>query len=295
MASEFQLAQNRWQQHWAGLTAEQKQQLRMDAAADALVLDQQRFSMAQKKLWQQLAVEKLPLSLQLAGRLTRLYLQAPTDPANSGNLMRTLATELVPGQDFRNQSCALYSDHKLLFQAPAAEQIPQLFARWGQAAPRTLAGIASHYQKWMQLQPFSAGNQLLALLWLKLMLRQLHPSWYELPLEQQLKKQQAEYQKLLWQDGAAREWTDWLQQQLHLAIRAALPEEPAPKIQRNWFDTEDEIVRQLKKDNRLSARQLALQLGLSCRAIEKQLAKLKARGQLQRVGPAKGGRWLIQN
>lgn len=294
MASEFQLALNRWQQHWAGLTTDQKQQLRSDAAAEALGLDQQRFSSAQKKLWQQVQVDKLPVALQIAGRLTLLYREITSLQLNSQAAMWQLAENLVPGQSFRQQSSALYSDHKLVFQAPSADKIPALFDSWCTRQPRTLAGMAAKFQHWMQLQPFSQGNHLLGLLWLKAGLRQLHPSFCDLPLEQQLRKQQSDYQKLLWQPPG-QEWSDWLALQLHQAIRATLPAGEAPKAERNWFDTEDEIIRYLKKDNRLSARQLALQLGLSCRAIEKQLAKLKARGQLLRVGPAKGGRWLIQH
>jgi len=120
MASEFQLALNRWQQHWAGLTTEQKQQLRSDAAAEALGLDQQRFSAAQKKLWQQVSVDKLPVALQTAGRLTLLYRDLPSLAPYGQATMRELAEKLAPGQDFRLQSCALYSDHKLVFQAPTS-------------------------------------------------------------------------------------------------------------------------------------------------------------------------------
>ncbi len=60
-----------------------------------------------------------------------------------------------------------------------------------------------------------------------------------------------------------------------------------------WYKTEDQILKKLKKDNRLSAKTLADELGLSSRAIEKQLAKLKAEGRLVRTGPAKGGRWQV--
>jgi ATP-dependent DNA helicase RecG len=39
--------------------------------------------------------------------------------------------------------------------------------------------------------------------------------------------------------------------------------------------------------------QLAKELGLSTRAVEKQLAKLQQDNQLQRIGPAKGGHWQV--
>jgi ATP-dependent DNA helicase RecG len=37
--------------------------------------------------------------------------------------------------------------------------------------------------------------------------------------------------------------------------------------------------------------QLAKALGISTRAIEKQIAKLQKSNQLKRIGPAKGGHW----
>ena len=42
-----------------------------------------------------------------------------------------------------------------------------------------------------------------------------------------------------------------------------------------------------------SAKALADKLGITSRAVEKQLAQLKDQGKLQRIGPAKGGYWEI--
>ncbi len=39
--------------------------------------------------------------------------------------------------------------------------------------------------------------------------------------------------------------------------------------------------------------QLAKELGLSTRAVEKQLAKLQQDNQLKRIGPARGGHWQV--
>lgn len=44
-----------------------------------------------------------------------------------------------------------------------------------------------------------------------------------------------------------------------------------------------------------SARKLADEIGISAKAIEKQLAILKAEGRLKREGPDKGGRWIVSN
>ena len=39
--------------------------------------------------------------------------------------------------------------------------------------------------------------------------------------------------------------------------------------------------------------ELADQLGISTRAVEKQINKLKEKGRLRRAGPAKGGHWEV--
>jgi|TARA_B110000977_G_scaffold54767_1_gene74753 ATP-dependent DNA helicase RecG len=55
----------------------------------------------------------------------------------------------------------------------------------------------------------------------------------------------------------------------------------------------EKIIRLLRKTNDLSAKDLAKTIGLSERAIEKQIAKLKSKGMLKRIGPDKGGYWKV--
>ena len=43
----------------------------------------------------------------------------------------------------------------------------------------------------------------------------------------------------------------------------------------------------------MSAYDLAGVLGISSRAVEKQIAKLREQGRLRRVGPDKGGHWEV--
>ena len=49
----------------------------------------------------------------------------------------------------------------------------------------------------------------------------------------------------------------------------------------------------LAQDGKLSAASLAETIGITPKAVEKHLAKLKAEGIIQRIGPAKGGRWVV--
>ena len=55
-----------------------------------------------------------------------------------------------------------------------------------------------------------------------------------------------------------------------------------------------EKILQLLKDNpNYSARKLAAVIGITPKAVEKHLAKLKAEGLIQREGPDKGGSWIV--
>ena len=55
----------------------------------------------------------------------------------------------------------------------------------------------------------------------------------------------------------------------------------------------EKIMALVRKDPKLSAREIAGKIGISPRAVEKQIAALKKAGRLCRVGPAKGGHWEI--
>lgn len=53
------------------------------------------------------------------------------------------------------------------------------------------------------------------------------------------------------------------------------------------------ILEAIRANRNVSAKEISQALGLSLRGVEKQLSKLKERGHLRRIGPAKGGYWEI--
>jgi ATP-dependent DNA helicase RecG len=58
-------------------------------------------------------------------------------------------------------------------------------------------------------------------------------------------------------------------------------------------NSSEKILALLKADPELAAREIAETLGITQRAVEKQIAKLRDEGRIRRIGPAKGGRWEI--
>ncbi len=55
----------------------------------------------------------------------------------------------------------------------------------------------------------------------------------------------------------------------------------------------EKIIRLIQDDPHISARSMAERLGISSRAVEKQIAQLKADNRLKRIGSAKGGQWEV--
>lgn len=49
----------------------------------------------------------------------------------------------------------------------------------------------------------------------------------------------------------------------------------------------------MRKNSFITIPELAEELGKTTRAIEKQIAKLQANGQLKRIGPTKRGHWEV--
>ena len=55
----------------------------------------------------------------------------------------------------------------------------------------------------------------------------------------------------------------------------------------------DAILKLLRKNPYMSTRDLAEEIGISAKGVEKQLGILKATGRLRRIGPDKGGKWEV--
>ena len=57
--------------------------------------------------------------------------------------------------------------------------------------------------------------------------------------------------------------------------------------------TQKMILSMIKSDNQISATEISKHIGLSVRAIEKNIKELREKGVLKRNGPARGGYWKI--
>lgn len=65
------------------------------------------------------------------------------------------------------------------------------------------------------------------------------------------------------------------------------------KFGKNFGETSEKIIQLVFNEPAISARKMSEEIGISSRAVEKQLASLKQRGVLERIGPARGGYWKV--
>jgi Fic family protein len=59
-------------------------------------------------------------------------------------------------------------------------------------------------------------------------------------------------------------------------------------------ETQRTIVRLLSAQSAISAKRIAEEIGMSSRGVQKSIDALKKRGLVERIGPAKGGHWLVK-
>lgn len=65
------------------------------------------------------------------------------------------------------------------------------------------------------------------------------------------------------------------------------------KVSKKSATSREKIISLLREDGNLSAVAIGERIGITSKAVEKHLARLKAGGIIQRIGPAKGGKWVV--
>ncbi len=67
----------------------------------------------------------------------------------------------------------------------------------------------------------------------------------------------------------------------------------AERLVEGLVESQKAILRMVEKKPTISKKEMAVIIGISATALDKNIEKLKKKGLLQRVGAAKGGHWKI--
>nr|QNO45978.1 hypothetical protein EBOGGPCF_00023 [Methanosarcinales archaeon ANME-2c ERB4]QNO46070.1 hypothetical protein FAKCHJAF_00007 [Methanosarcinales archaeon ANME-2c ERB4]QNO48855.1 hypothetical protein LEJCPHKL_00024 [Methanosarcinales archaeon ANME-2c ERB4] len=77
----------------------------------------------------------------------------------------------------------------------------------------------------------------------------------------------------------------------HVGTTETTPEKPSVKTS---VKTSVKIIALMRENPQVSIPEIAKAIGRTARAIEMQIAQLKAEGLIERIGPAKGGHWVVK-
>ncbi|MGT3280979.1 Fic family protein [Yersinia enterocolitica] len=228
---------------------------------------------------------------------------------------RLLMTGLVdtPGQ-LRHGNVGIYREELLIHMAPPANQLSRLVADLLQWLQRTdihplIASSIFHYE-FEFIHPFADGNGRMGRLWQTLILSEWRSELAWLPVETLIHNQQQEYYRVLGECDRASDCTPFITFILDKLITALAEGIDAQKRYSVEMTVEmsvemsvesalalnpiaERILAAITVNPTITIVEMANELKVSSRTIERNIKQLQQKGCLVRVGATKSGYWRI--
>ena len=177
--------------------------------------------------------------------------------------------------------------------APKSFLVPQLmeqFFEWLKNSDEhmLLKSCIFHYE-FEFIHPFSDGNGRIGRLWQSVILYNYNPLFASLPTESIVRDHQEEYYQALENATAVGESTPFIEFMLEMILQTItkVGNEVGNKVG-NLTDNQVMIIRLMKNNQKISAKKLSDEIGISVRKIEENIAKLKKLDIIKRVGGTRG-------
>ena len=216
--------------------------------------------------------------------------------------------------DFRSGEEGVFNGEECIFMAPPARFVPQLMNElfgWmkevkDQMHPLILSSVF-HYE-FVFIHPFTDGNGRMARLWHTAILAKWNPVFEFIPIESQIEKFQDDYYDAIAKchvEGESTVFIEFMLTQIDNILEELLNQMTNSTTDDAILDAdganhgadnmESRLLSGLKQNPYITQTDLAKELSLSRRTVQRIMKELMNDGKIKRVGSTRTGHWEIND
>ena len=201
---------------------------------------------------------------------------------------------------FRSKGVGIYAGDDLIHAGTPPQYVPdlmsELFAWLKESALHPLIKSCIFHYEFEFIHPFADGNGRLGRLWHTLILSKWKEFLLWLPVETLIKERQENYYMALNAantDGESTIFVHFMLCVVRDTLKELMKHSTESPQDKEYETTEEKVLHLLLDDGKMSAKRLAVEIGISERQVERIVKKMKGSGQILRVGGKKGGCWKV--
>ena len=221
-----------------------------------------------------------------------------TDLLQSHKLM--MDTLLTNAGEFRSGNVGVYGKDGVSHVAPPPYQVHglmvDLFDWLGKTKEHPLVVSSIFHYEFEFIHPFSDGNGRIGRLWQSVILIAYKELFSYIPIESIVKENQQAYYDALEAAGSAGESTPFVEFMLKNILQSLKQflKQEAKSDQKSSQKSDQKTLALIRKNNKVTIREICEKTGLSESGVKKIIKKLKDDGVLVRIGALKGGYWEVK-
>ncbi len=200
---------------------------------------------------------------------------------------------------FRLGNVGVYGKDGVSHVAPppyrVAELMGDLFDWLAATSEHPLVVSSIFHYEFEFIHPFSDGNGRIGRLWQSVILIAYKDLFSHIPIESIVKENQQKYYDALEEAGTAGESTAFIEFMLENILQSLKQflKQNAKSDQKSSLKSDQKILALMKKNSKITIREICDSTGLSESGVKKIIKHLKDEGSLVRVGALKGGYWEV--